>query len=65
MHLGGKLSSVVACAHETQKMFQPVLSRSTPFRIARASDIYRQLGLSAPPEPIARLQQQRSIGGDE
>lgn len=41
-----KLSSVVACAHEIQKIFSSLFSSDISFHIARASDICRQLGIS-------------------
>lgn len=47
-----KLSSVVACAHEIQKIFFSLFSSDISFHIARASDICRQLGVWQAPTTV-------------
>lgn len=44
-----KLSSVVACAHEIQKIFFSLSFSDFSFHIARASDICRLLGITQAP----------------
>ena len=44
-----KLSSVVACAHEIQKIFSSLFSSDIFSHIARASDICRLLGITQAP----------------